>query len=80
VIDVVDDALAVAQLDQVADRLEDVPLGEDLGLDRLVDLELVVQLDAADPRQVVALGVEEQVLEQVAAVSIVGGSPGRRRR
>ena len=53
-----------AQLDQVANRLEDVALGEDLGLDRLVDAELVVQLQAADGRQVVALGVEEQVLEQ----------------
>ncbi len=65
VIDVVDHAAAVAQLDQVADRLEDVALGEDLGLDRLVDLELVVQLEAADLGQVVALGVEEQVVEQV---------------
>ena len=64
VVDVVDHAAAVAQLDQVADRLEDVALGEDLGLDRLVDLELVVQLEPADLRQVVALGVEEQVVEQ----------------
>ena len=58
------DAAAVAQLDQVADRLEDVALREDLRLDRFVDLELVVQLEAADARQVVALGVEEQVVEQ----------------
>ena len=58
------DAAAVAQLDQVADRLEDVALGEDLRLDRFVDLELVVQLQATDARQVVALGVEEQVVEQ----------------
>ena len=58
------DAAAVAQLDQVADRLEDVALREDLRLDRFVDLELVVELQAADARQVVALGVEEQVVEQ----------------
>ena len=32
-------------------------------------LELVVQLQAADLRQVVALGVEEQVVEQVSARS-----------
>src|SRR5262249_42712447 len=62
--DIVDHAAAVAQLDQVANRLEDVALGQDLGLDRLVDLELVVELQTADARQVVALGVEEQVLEQ----------------
>jgi hypothetical protein len=57
VIDVVDDAAAVAQLDQVADGLEDVALREDLRLDRFVDLELVVELQATDARQVVALGV-----------------------
>ena len=48
VIDVVDRALAVLQLDQVADRLEDVALGQDAVVERLVDLELVVQLQAAD--------------------------------
>ena len=64
VIDVVDHAAAVAQLDQVANRLEDVALREDLRLDRFVDLELVVELQATDARQVVALGVEEQVVEQ----------------
>ena len=63
------DALAVLEIDQVADRLEDVALGEDLRLERLVELELVVQLQAADLRQVVALGVEEQVVEQRAAPS-----------
>ena len=58
------DAAAVTQLDQVADGLEDVALREDLRLDRFVDLELVVELQATDARQVVALGVEEQVVEQ----------------
>ena len=57
-------AAAVLQLDQVANRLEDVALGEDLGVERLVDLELVVQLEAADLREVVALRVEEQVVEE----------------
>ena len=59
------DALAVLEVDQVADRLEDVALGEDGVVERLVELELVVQLEAADLREVVALGVEEQVVEQV---------------
>ena len=35
VVDVVDRAAAVLELDQVADRLEDVALGEDLRLERL---------------------------------------------
>jgi hypothetical protein len=65
VIDVVDLALAVLEIDEVADRLQDVPLGEDGVVQRLVELELVVQLEAADLGQVVALGVEEQVVEQV---------------
>ena len=65
VVDVVDRALAVLEIDEVADRLEDVALGEDGVVQRLVQLELVVQLQAADLRQVVALGVEEQVVEQV---------------
>ena len=65
VIDVVDDAATVTQLDQVANALEDVALGEDLGFDRLVDLELVVQLEATDLREVVTLAVEEQVVEQL---------------
>ena len=43
VIDIVDHAAAVTQLDQVADGLEDVALREDLRLDRFVDLELVVR-------------------------------------
>ncbi len=64
VIDVVDRALAVLQIDEVANRLEDVALGQHAILERLVDLELVVQLQAADLREVVALGVEEQVVEQ----------------
>ena len=65
VVDVVDRALAVLEIDQVADRLEDVALGEDGVVERFVQLELVVQLQAADLRQVVALRVEEQVVEQV---------------
>ena len=65
VIDIVDHTAAVTQLDQVADSLEDVALREDLRLDRFVDLELVVQLEAADLREVVALRVEEQVVEEV---------------
>ena len=40
--------------------------------------ELLVDLVPADLRQVVALGVEEQVLQQgLGADSAVGGSPGR---
>ena len=46
-----------------------------------VELEAHVHLDAADGREVVALGVEEQAVEQRFARSRrVGGSPGRMTR
>ena len=48
VVDVVDRALAVLEVDQVADDLEDVALGEDLPVERLLEAELEVQLEAAD--------------------------------
>ena len=70
VVDVVDRAAAVLELDQVPDRLEDVLRREHGLVERRllvvgqVAVELVVQLEAADRRQVVALGVEEQVVEQ----------------
>ena len=64
VVDVVDVTLAVFQLDQVAHHLEDVLAGERHAVKRHVHAELVVQLQAADRGEVVALGVEEQVLEQ----------------
>src|SRR5262249_49824412 len=63
-IDVVDGAATVLELDEVADRLQDVALGEHAVVERLVDLELVVELEPAHLAKVVALRVEEQVVEQ----------------
>ena len=70
VVDVVDRAAAVLELDEVADGLEDVLRREHRGVERgplilgQVAVELVVELEAADLREVVALGVEEQVVEE----------------
>ncbi len=64
-VDVVDVAATVAELDQVLHRLGDVPLGQDLGGQVLVEVELVVELEATDRGQVVAVGPEEERLEQV---------------
>ncbi len=70
VVDVVDRTATVLQLDEVTNRLEDVLRREDAEVDRRslvlrdVAVELVVQLEAADLREVVALGVEEEVLEE----------------
>ena len=63
VVDVVDLALAVAQVDQHLDHGQDVVLAQDTDGVGDVEVETHVHLDAADGRQVVALGVEEQRLE-----------------
>ena len=64
VVDVVDLAVAVLELDQVADDLENVLAAQRPLLERHVVPELVIQLQPTDLRQVVALGVEEQVVEE----------------
>src|SRR5690606_22189584 len=76
VVDVVgldDDRLAVVtdgldltgvQLHQVLDRRDDVVDGQDTGVELRVRAQLLVDLVAADLCQVVALGVEVEVLEQ----------------
>ena len=65
VVDVVDLAAAVLDLDQMLDHREDVLAAQHP--DRVVGVELQarVHLDPADRRQVVALAVEEQAVEQV---------------
>ena len=70
VVDVVDRAATVLQLDEVTDRLEDVLRREHRRIERgplilgEVAVELVVELQAPDLRQIVALGVEEEVVEE----------------
>jgi hypothetical protein len=61
VVDVVDLPVAVLELDQVADDLEDVLAAERALLERHVDPQLVMQLQAADLREVVAVGVEKRL-------------------
>ena len=64
-IDVVDLALAVAQIDQRADHRDDVFLAQDAHGVRRIEIEPHVHLDAADRGQVVALRIEEQRLEHI---------------
>ncbi len=64
VIDVVDVGRVLAQLQQVADHFVEVLRVQDLLVERRVQPELGVQLQPADPREVVLLRVEEHVLEQ----------------
>ncbi len=63
-IDVVDLAAAVLQLDQHLEDGEDVFLAQHADRVSGLLLEARVHLDAADRRQIVALAVEEQALEQ----------------
>jgi len=86
VVDVVDRAAPVLQLDEVAHRLQDVLGGEHGEIEagalvvRHVPVELVVELEAADLAQVVALGVEEEVVEEGLGRLQRGRVAGRRRR
>ncbi len=56
------------QVDQPLHQLDDVAGGENAALGRYLGAEPHVQLVAADPGEVVALGVEEQRAHQVARV------------
>src|SRR3954464_9426511 len=66
VVDVVDTVVRLAgvQPDDVLDGGDDVVLGQRQRALRHLDTELLVHLVAADLRQVVALGVEEEVLQE----------------
>ena len=64
VVDVVGLTVAVLQLDQVAHDLQDVLAPQRALLERRVEAEAVVELQAADAGEIVALGVEEQVVEE----------------
>src|SRR5208283_2179438 len=63
-VDVVNLAVAVLEVHQIADDFEDVLAAQRALLERHVNLELVIELQAPDLREVVALGVEEQVVEE----------------
>ena len=76
-VDVVDLALAVTQVDQRLDDREDVFLAQHAHGVRRVEVEAHVHLHAADRRKVVALGSKNSDWNIAAAVSTVGGSPGR---
>ena len=59
------DAQQLRERDELLDQLDDVVLGERALLERLVQVQARVQLVAADAREVVALRVEEQLVQQV---------------
>ena len=62
------DAQRLGQADEPLDEREDVQRREHADVVGYVDLEPLVQLVAADLRQVVALGVEEEPAQEVARV------------
>src|SRR5262245_40023031 len=64
VVDVVDLPVAVLQLDQVVHHLKNVLAAQRPLIERNGQLELVVELEASHARQVVALGIEEEVVEE----------------
>src|SRR5262249_48254145 len=59
-------ALAVLQIAEVTDGLEDVFLAERRHLDRHFKIELVVDLQASYAGQIVLLRIEEEIVEKLA--------------
>ena len=64
-VDLLGDAEQLREADQLLDQGDDVVVGQDPVVEVDVEVETGVELVAADPGQVVALGVEEELLEQV---------------
>jgi len=64
VINVIDFAIAIAQIHQDLDHSQDVLVGQHHGASGLTATDLGVELHAAHARQVVRVGVVEQALEQ----------------
>ena len=76
-----DAADVLLQAQQVADDAEECrPASASAWSTEHLGVELDVELEAADAREVVLLGVEEHAVEEVRPSRSVGGSPGRRRR
>ncbi len=69
-------AEALGQRDQLAHEREDVVVGERAGVDVDVEAESRVELVATHAREVVALGVEEQLVEQRLGVVDARRLPG----
>ena len=63
-VDVVGDPVAILELDQVTDYLKDIFSSQRALIEGRVDAQLVVQFQAPNPREVVALGVEEEVVKK----------------
>ena len=76
-VDLLGDPEQLRQRDQLLDQGDDVVVGEHPRLEVDVEIETGVQLVTTDPGQVVALRVEEQLVEQAAGGVDHGGSPGR---
>ncbi len=65
VVDVVDQALAEAEVEQVLEDFHIVVRGQRLVIERCLEPKLDVELEPADPGEVVLLGVEEQAAEEI---------------
>ncbi len=76
VVDVVEDALAAAEAEEVGHRDEEVVGGDDALVLVHVEAELLVDLVAADTGEVVLLGIEEEALQQGAGVGHGRGVAG----
>ena len=63
-VDLLGDAEDLGDRDELLDQGDDVVVGQDPGVEVDVQVQARVQLVAADPGEVVALGVEEELVQQ----------------
>ena len=76
VVDVVDAPLPLLQAQQVLGGLEEVTTAEDAILAVVLEVQLLVDLVATHAAEIVALGIEEQALDQGLGVGGGRGIPG----
>jgi hypothetical protein len=63
VIDIIDRTLASTEVEEVLDDFDIIPGPEDFLFERCFLAELDIELEPADPAEVVLLGIEEEVPE-----------------
>ena len=67
-INVVQHPLALAELEEIAHRLDDIFFPKDPVVDLRIEAELLLDLVATDATEIVTLGVEEEPLEHAAGI------------
>ena len=77
VIDIIDGADSVTNVDQHLEHIDDVFLGQDVGPVGFAAPDAAIEFHSTYRREIVAIGLKNRLLNRFSAASLVGGSPGR---